>query len=103
MKTPHTTGRPPKTAPAISMYETEIYQLLRNKLPERFTDSRGRISTARLVEEGGFAPWTIYRWFKGENISRRSADTLIEISAKSDCERKGALTLDLLTKFIIGA
>ena len=96
-------GRPRENGSREELYNHELYKLLQEKLPIRFRFYDGRIDTKQLADDTGFARWTIYRWFKGENMSPTSAKKLVRLSEQADCERKGALTMDMLTKFIIGA
>lgn len=84
------------------IYYTELYRLLVDTLPICFISGGDRIKTERLSQELGMARWTLYRWFNGECMRKSSAMKLVEISAKSDCERKGALTLEKLAKFGFG-
>ena len=104
--TPVTTkkmGRPRKDQSAAEIYDTPLYRTLLESLPMRFVMPHvGRIDTGRLAEESGMARFTFYRWFAGERMRPSSAKRLIELSNNSDCERKGQLTIEKLTKFIVG-
>lgn len=95
-------GRPRKKAAKKPIYESDLYVLLVEKLPIRFRFKDGRIDTDKLAKETGFSRWTIYRWFQGENMRPKSAKALVHLSHTSECERKGALSLDMLTKFVTG-
>lgn len=85
-----------------SIYKSELYVLLKEKLPIRFICDDGRLNTAELAREMGMARYSIYRWFNGENMRTTSAEKLVALSAETNCERKGALTIEMLTKFILG-
>ena len=96
-------GRPRKDQSAGEIYDTDLYRTLLETLPIRFVMLHsGRIDTGRLAEETGMARFSFYRWFAGERMRPSSAKRLVQLSNESDCERKGKLTIEMLTKFIVG-
>lgn len=97
-----TAGRPRQNGDDKALYEHELYLMLKETLPLKYRFYDGRINTNQLSKDSKLSRWTIYRWFKGENMSAGSAKRLVKISNEAECERKGALTLEKLTKFILG-
>lgn len=85
-----------------SIYKSDLYTLLKERLPNRFICDDGRLDTSKLARELGMARYSLYRWFNGETMRVTSAEKLVAISTEANCERKGALTIDMLTKFILG-
>lgn len=84
------------------IYDHELYKLLRAGLPEEFTTQDGKLDVTRLSETTKLRTWTIYRWFKNENMSARSAKILAELSSNATCDRKGKITRETLTPFVLG-
>lgn len=83
-----------------TMYDHELYRLLIKTLPAEFRAEDGRLAVNKLAERTGLHKYTIYRWFKNENMSAASAKKLVSVC---DNSKKNALKVDMLTKFIIGA
>ena len=95
-------GRPRRDGKDKDLYQGELYKLLQEKLPIRYRFYDGRIDTVKLAKDMGFARYSIYRWLNGERMRPASAQKLVKLSNEADCERKGALTLDMLTPFVLG-
>lgn len=98
-KKPNPTGRPPKN-PRPRFDITELYILLNTHLPMRFMTDMGRLDTLKLSKEMEKQRATIYRWFDLGRMSNGSLIKLVEISAESDCERRGFLTKEKLLPFV---
>lgn len=95
-------GRPRRDGTSKALYSNELYKLLQEKLPLKYRFYDGRINTSLLAEDINLARYTVYRWLNGETMRASSAQKLVDLSKKSKCERKGALTIEDLTKFILG-
>lgn len=95
-------GRPPKDANSKPIYENSFYKFLLATLPLRLITDDGRIKTAQLALETNRSRKRVYDWLNGERLSSRSAQSIIEISKSSKCERKGAITKDNLSPFVLG-
>ena len=93
-------GRPRK-GEDVRLEESALYQLFLAKLPTEFV-KYDRVDTLRLSEALKTARFTIYCWFHGRPLSRKSVLSLLQLSAESpDEEKSGALSKEDLLPFII--
>lgn len=93
---------------SCSVDQLQRIELLHNTLPLRFIHidndeqvrSNNKIYTTKLAKELNVSRMSVHRWIKGDNMSIKSLNSLINLSKNSLCERKGLITSDVYKMFI---